>query len=75
MLQLTQTNQVIADHQQQNHQAMVTVQRQQADAFNTLATATKQRKYDVLFAAVLKYDGTIWISRISSLAISTGRSQ
>ena len=55
------------------------MQRQQADAFNALATATEQRKYDALFAAVPKYDGTnkedcaIWISRISSLA-STGRS-
>ena len=47
MLQLAQTNQVMADHQQQNHQAMVTMQRQQADAFNALAAATEQRKYDV----------------------------
>ena len=58
MLQLTQTKQVMVDHQQQNHQAMVTIQRQKTDAFNTLAAATEQRKYDALFAAILKYDGT-----------------
>ena len=46
MLQLAQTNQVIANHQQQNHQAMVDVQKQKMDAFNALAAATEQRKYD-----------------------------
>ena len=59
---------------------MATMQRQQAEAFNALATAMEQRKYDALFAAVPKYDGTnkedcaVWISRISSLTTSTGRS-
>ena len=79
MLQLAQTNQVIANHQQQNHQAMVDVQRQQTDAFNALAAAMEQRKYDNLFAAIPRYDGSnkeecaIWISRIDQLATSTGR--
>ena len=41
MLQLAQTNQVIANHQQQNHQAMVDVQKQQMDAFEALAAATE----------------------------------
>ena len=55
------------------------MQRQQADAFNALAAVTKQRKYDALFTADPKYDGTnkedctIWISRISSLATLTGQ--
>ena len=76
MLQLAQTNQVMAD-QQWIHLAMVTMHRQQADAFNALAAATEQRKYDALFAAIPKYDGinkedcAVWISRISSLAAST----
>ena len=67
----------MADHQQQSHQAIVTVQRQQADAFNALATATEQRKYDALFAAIPEYDGTnkenctILINRISLLVTST----
>ena len=79
MLQLAQTNQVIANHQQQNHQAMVDVQKQQMDAFKALAAATKQRKYDNLFAEIPRYDGSnkeecaIWISRIDQLATSTGR--
>ena len=79
MLQLAQTNQVIANHQQQNHQAMVDVQKQQTDAFNALAAAMEQRKYDNLFAAIPRYDGSnkeecaIWISRIDQLATSTGR--
>ena len=79
MLQLAQTNQVITNHQQQNHQAMVDVQRQQTDAFNALAAATEQRKYDNLFTAIPRYDGSnkeecaIWISRIDQLATSTGR--
>ena len=54
MVQLTQLNQVMAASQQQNQLALVTAQQQQADAFNTLATATEQRKYDALFAAVPK---------------------
>ena len=79
MLQLAQTNQVIANHQQQNHQAMVDVQRQQTDAFNALAAAMEQRKYDNLFMAIPRYDGSnkeecaIWISSIDQLATSTGR--
>ena len=36
MLQLAQTNQVIANHQQQNHQAMVDVQKQQTDALASM---------------------------------------
>ena len=51
MLQLAQTNQVMANHQHQNHQAMVNVQKQQTEAFNALAAATEQRKYDNLFTA------------------------
>ena len=80
MLHLAQPNQVMVDHQQKSHQAIVTMQRQQADVFNALAAATEQRKYDALFAAVPKYGGmnkedcTIWISRISLLAASRGRS-
>ena len=79
MLQLAQTNQVIANHQQQNHQAMVDVQKQQTDAFNALAAAMEQRKYDNLFVAIPRYDGSnkeecaIWISRIDQLVTSTGR--
>ena len=79
ILQLAQTNQVIANHQQQNHKAMVDVQKQQMDAFNALAAATEQRKYDNLFVAIPRYDGSnkeecaIWISRIDQLATSTGR--
>ena len=79
MLQLAQTNQVIANHQQQNHLAMVDVQRQQTDAFNALAAAMEQRKYDNLFTAIPRYDGSnkeecaIWISRIDQIVTSTGR--
>ena len=79
MLQLVQTNQVMADHQCQNHQAMVNIQKQQTDAFNTLAAATEQRKYDNLFATIPKFDGTnkedcaIWLSQVDQLVTSTGR--
>ena len=58
---------------------MVDVQRQQMDAFNALAAAMEQRKYDNLFMANPRYDGSnkeecaIWISRIDQLATSTGR--
>ena len=68
MLQLPQTNQVMANHQCQNHQAMVDIQKQQTEAFNALAAATEQRKYDNLFAMIPKFDGTnkedcaIWLS-------------
>ena len=44
MLQLAQTNQVIANHQGQNHQAMVDVQRQQMDVFNALAGSCNRTK-------------------------------
>ena len=57
MVQLTQANQVIANSQQQNHQVMVTVQEQQAEAFGVIAAATEQKKYDALFAAIPKVDG------------------
>ena len=79
MLQLAQTNQVMANHQCQNHQAMVDVQKQQTEAFNTLAGATEQRKYDNLFTAIPKFDGTnkencaIWLSQVDQLVTSTGR--
>ena len=78
MVQLTQTNQAMAASQQQNQLALVTTQQQQADTFNALATATEQRKYDALFAAVPKFDGTnkedcaVWLSRITSLVATTG---
>ena len=78
MVQLTQTNQAMATSQQQNQLALVTTQQQQAEAFNALATATEQRKYDTLFAAVPKFDGTnkedcaVWLSRIASLVATTG---
>ena len=57
MIQLIQGNQLIANSQQQNQQAMVKAQKQQADAFNALATATQQQKSDALFAAIPKFDG------------------
>ena len=47
---------------------MVDVQKQQTEAFNALAAATEQRKYDNLFTTILKFDGTnkedcaIWLS-------------
>ena len=78
MVQLTQTNQAMAASQQQNQLALVTTQQQQADAFNALATTTEQRKYDALFTAVPKFDGTnkedcaVWLSRITSLVATTG---
>ena len=58
---------------------MVAVQQQQAGAFEALAAATEQQKYNTLFAAVPKYDGknkedcATWIIRIPALAILTGR--
>ena len=57
MLQLAQAHQEIANIQQQNHQTMVNVQQQQAKAFGALTAATQQQKYNVMFAAVPKYDG------------------
>ena len=58
---------------------MVDVQKQQTEAFNALAAATEQRKYDNLFATILKFDGTnkedcaIWLSQVDQLVTSTGR--
>ena len=78
MVQLTQANQTMATSQQQNQLALVTTQQQQAEAFNALATTTEQRKYDTLFAAVPRFDGTnkevcaVWLSRITSLVATTG---
>ena len=44
MIQLTQANQLIANTQQQNQQAMIDTQKQQVDAFNALVDATQQQK-------------------------------
>ena len=58
---------------------MVDSQKQQADAFNTLADVRQQWKFDALFAAIPKFNGknkeecTIWMGRINSLCASTGR--
>ena len=57
MLQLAQAHEKITNTQQQNHQTMVTVQQQQANAFEALASATQQQKYDTMFTAVPRYDG------------------
>ena len=78
ILQLAQTHQEIANTQQQNHHTMVNVQQQQAKAFGAQATTTQQEKYDVMFAAVPRYDGrnkeecAVWINWISSLVASAG---
>ena len=56
MLQSAQVHEKIASTQQQNHQTMVNVQKQQATAFEALAAATQQQKYDTMFTAVLRYD-------------------
>ena len=42
MLQLAQAHEKIASTQQQNHQTMVTLQQQQANAFEALAAAAQQ---------------------------------
>ena len=52
MLQLAQAHEKITNTQQQNHQTMVTVQQQQANAFEALAATTQQQKYDAMFTAV-----------------------
>ena len=57
MLQLAQAHEKIARTQQQNHQTMVNVQQQQANAFEALAATTQQQKYEMMFAAVPGYDG------------------
>ena len=49
MLQLAQAHERIANTQQQNHQTMVTVQQQQADAFEALGATTQQQKYNAMF--------------------------
>ena len=78
MLHLAQAHERITNTQQQNHQTMVTVQQQQANAFEALAATTQQQKYDALFAAVPRSDGTnkeeraVWLNQISSLAASAG---
>ena len=58
MLQLAQAQKRIANTQQQIHQTMVTVQQKQANAFEALAAATQQQKYNAMFAAVPRYDST-----------------
>ena len=78
MLQLAQAHEKIASTQQQNHQTMVNVQQQQATAFEALAATTQQQKYNVMFAAVPRYDGknkeecAVWLNQISSLALLAG---
>ena len=78
MLQLAQAHEKITNTQQLNHQVMVSVQQQQAEAFGALAATTQQQKYDTMFAAVPRYDGknkeecAVWITQISSLAASAG---
>ena len=78
MLQLAQAHEKIASTQQQNHQTMVNVQQQEATAFEALAAATQQQKYDAMFAGVPRYDGknkeecVVWLNQISSLALSAG---
>ena len=80
MLQLAQAHKKIASTQKQNHQTMVNVQQQQANAFEALAAATQQQKYDIMFAAVPRYDGknkeecAVWLNWISSLALLAGHS-
>ena len=80
MLQLAQAHEKIASTQQQNHQTMVTVQQQQANAFEALAATTQQQKYDTMFTAVPRYDGknkeecAVWLNQISSLATLAGHS-
>ena len=64
--------------QQQNHQTMVNVQQLQATAFEALAVTTQQQKYDMMFAAVSRYDGknkeecVVWLNQILSLALLAG---
>ena len=80
MLQLAQAHENIASTQQENHQTMVTVQQQQANAFEALAATTQQQKYDAMFTAVPRYDGknkeecAVRLNQISSLATLAGHS-
>ena len=68
----------MATSQQQNQLAFVTTQQQLADTFNALAAATEERKYDALFTAVPKFNGTnkedcaVWLTKITSLVDTTG---
>ena len=68
MLQLAQAHEKITNTQQLNHQTMVSVQKQQAEAFGALATTMQQQKHDAMFAAVPRYDGknkeecAVWIT-------------
>ena len=77
---MAQAHKKIANTQQQNDQTMVSVQQKQATAFEALAAATQQQKYDAMFAAVPRYDGknkeecAIWLNWILSLAFSAGHS-
>ena len=79
MIQLTQANQLTTKTQQENQQAMIDAQKQHVDAFNALVDATQQWKFDALFAAIPKFDGknkeecTVWMGRIDSLCVLTGR--
>ena len=57
MLQLTQAHERIANTQQSNHQTMVNVQQQQANAFEAFVATTQQEMYNAMFAAVPRYDG------------------
>ena len=78
MLHSVQADERIASTQQSNHQTMVNVQQQQANAFEALAATTQQQKYDAMFTAVPRYNGknkeecVVWLNRISSPAISAG---
>ena len=78
MLQLAQAHKKIVNTQQQNHQTMVTVQQQQANAFEALAAATQQQKYDTMFIAVPRYasknkeECVVWLNWILSLATLAG---
>ena len=59
---------------------MVPVQQQQANAYEAIAAATQQHKYDTMFATVPRCGGenkeecTVWLNRISSLATLAGHS-
>ena len=78
MLKLAQALERIANTQQSNHQTMINVQQEQANAFEALAATTQQQKYETMFAAVPRYDGknkeeyAVWLNQISSLATSGG---
>ena len=56
MLQLAQAHKRIANTQQNNHQTMLNVQQQEANAFKALAATTQQQMYDAMFTAVPRYN-------------------